>query len=124
MVMDCYAVSRLKLGYSGSDLGYRARDFVAEYPGCGNETLLDLFEIRTANAAGMHAQQNLSTLNLRNRNFLDGNIGWAAINGCTHFSSVYRRQGFFIQDFHLLALHTTTALKHQIVFAPRFEIRS
>jgi hypothetical protein len=61
VVLSCNTVPDCEPGYFGSYLYHSTRDFMAEYPRRGNETVLNFLKIGAANPAGVHPQQNFTS---------------------------------------------------------------
>jgi len=101
-----------------------AGKFVPEYPRRRNQAVFDLFEIRAADAAGMHADENLSVGYFGDRHCFHRDPGGSAINGRAHLSAVYRIRVAVDEFFRLLLFLHLHRHSHQITFVCKLETRS
>ena len=72
---------------------------MSENPWRRDKTVFDFLQIRAANSAGMHADQNFAFGNLRHGNMFHRNMGWAAIYGGAHLSAHLPSSCLSISEF-------------------------
>lgn len=84
VVENDHAISRSELADSGADGRDYAGSFVTEDAGRGVRSGGDLLEIRAANSAGMDPEQEFTSADLRDRNSLQSDVVYPAVDGCQH----------------------------------------
>ena len=72
----------------GPERHHRPRDLVAEDAGWGQEALLDLLEVRTADAAGLDPDEHLARARLGARNLLHPKVVRPPIHDRLHLDSL------------------------------------
>src|SRR5262249_26858153 len=84
VVKDHHPVAGPEIRYARTDRRNLSRRFMAENPGRRMRTRHNLFQVGAADAAGMHADQYLSSADFRDGNGFQANIVLAAIHGGLH----------------------------------------
>ncbi len=78
------AIAGLELRYAAADLHDGARKLVPQNLRRLNESVVNLLDVRSANAACRHAEQDFALANLRNRHGFDDHAALAAVDARAH----------------------------------------
>ncbi len=79
-----HAIAHLELLHAGADLSHRAGQLVAENLRRREEPVMNLLDVRAADAAGAYTEQHLARTDLRNGDSLDDDAVFAPINARAH----------------------------------------
>jgi hypothetical protein len=89
MVKGDNPISPLKPGHTATDCGHDPSGFLAVDSGRRQQIVLDLFQIRVTDPAGLHTDQNFAGTYDRSGNLLDFDHAVPAIDrGVHHFRDV------------------------------------
>src|SRR5208282_1763107 len=83
------AIAGLELRYAAADLNDGSRKLVPQNLRRLNESVVNLLDVRSANAACRHAEQDFALANLRNRNGLDNHAALAAVDAGAHVPRMF-----------------------------------
>ena len=100
------AVTFLPLAHSGTDGGDGAGNLMPEYLRRLDEAMLNFFEVRTANAASCHPDQNFAFGYFRDRDKLRAYAAWAAIHPGAHLPG---ERSAALRTGHQIGRHTHVA---------------
>ena len=87
------AVAGLELANAAAGFDDGAGELVAENLRRMDEAVLNFLDVRAADAAGSHAEKNLTLADLRNRYGFDHDAALAAINAGAHLARTQRPAG-------------------------------
>ena len=112
----------MNLRYAAADCDHRARQFVTENLRRRDEAVMNLLDVRAADAARGHAEEHFSLANFWNRHGLDDHSSFAAIHPRAHLAGFARRVVRF-EVFDRVA-HSSASELSSAASGPRLRLES